>query len=66
MNEIIGYKIKLKMHGKEIKLTKYQDDTGYSRSTQPTSPKDFEVVDGLKGLMKKLNLSELNAELTTK
>ena len=60
------YKFKLENYNKGIRLTNYQDDNGYFKSATPISKQDKRVVEHLKGLIKVLNLNELNIQIKIK
>ena len=60
------YKFKLENSDEGIRLTNYQDDNGYFKSTTPISKQDKKVVENLKGLIKALNLNELNIQIKIK
>jgi len=61
------YKIVLRNDDeKGINLTYYEASDGLFKDNKPVFGQDFEIINNLKGLTKKLNLKGLNASLSIK
>ncbi len=57
------YEFKLENYDGKIKLRNYHDENSIGKCTTPTSSKDEMVVEHLKGLVRLLNLDELNIKM---
>lgn len=60
------YEIGLIKYEGEISIIKYADNDGHFISSVPTDGEDYAVIEDLKGLMRKLYLTELNATIEIK
>ncbi len=57
------YEFKIENYDGKTTLRNYPDEDRNFKCTTPTSSKDEMVVEHLKGLVRLLNLNELNAKL---
>ena len=60
------YEFKIEKYDNEIRITDYHDEDRNFKSTTPTSEEDRIIVKHLKGLLKKLDLNELNVKIEIK